>query len=262
MRIGELAAMAGVSTRAVRHYHASGVLPEPLRRSNGYREYGADDLLRLLRVVRLTDLGLNLAEVRSALTAEAGDVRALLAQVISDLEEQEALLRSRRIRLAAALASDAAWPTTPEVSALLDRLAWHQVDPRLRASEQSLLELSQASMSPTEFAALSQAYAQLTESPEATRLGAELGARLAELSSASPDNERVTSLAADLAEASATFGEFFGQAAGPAADEAPDSPWALFLDTMSPAQQECLRLAAELHDAAQLRDTASTAEIR
>ncbi|WP_260615593.1 MerR family DNA-binding transcriptional regulator [Microbispora sp. KK1-11] len=29
MRIGELAALAGVSTRTVRHYHHLGVLPEP-----------------------------------------------------------------------------------------------------------------------------------------------------------------------------------------------------------------------------------------
>lgn len=70
MRIGELATLAGVSTRAVRHYHASGVLPDPVRLSNGYRDYGAADLIRLLRVVRLTKIGLTLSEVRSVLTDE------------------------------------------------------------------------------------------------------------------------------------------------------------------------------------------------
>ncbi|GAT66905.1 merR family transcriptional regulator [Planomonospora sphaerica] len=40
MRIGELAALAGVSTRTVRHYHRLGLLPEPERRANGYRVYG------------------------------------------------------------------------------------------------------------------------------------------------------------------------------------------------------------------------------
>ncbi|MFD0852085.1 MerR family DNA-binding transcriptional regulator, partial [Actinomadura adrarensis] len=39
MRIGELAALVGVSTRTVRHYHHLGLLPEPERRANGYREY-------------------------------------------------------------------------------------------------------------------------------------------------------------------------------------------------------------------------------
>ncbi|MBV9856444.1 MAG: MerR family DNA-binding transcriptional regulator, partial [Streptosporangiaceae bacterium] len=31
MRIGELAGLAGVSTRAIRHYHQIGLLPEPAR---------------------------------------------------------------------------------------------------------------------------------------------------------------------------------------------------------------------------------------
>lgn len=39
MRIGEYAALVGVSTRTVRHYHHLGLLPEPARLSNGYRDY-------------------------------------------------------------------------------------------------------------------------------------------------------------------------------------------------------------------------------
>ena len=35
MRIGELAALVGVSTRTVRHYHHEGLLPEPERLANG-----------------------------------------------------------------------------------------------------------------------------------------------------------------------------------------------------------------------------------
>lgn len=67
MRIGELAAVAGLSTRAIRHYHRRGVLPEPARRPNGYREYGLRDAILLARVRRLTELGLGLDEVRDAL---------------------------------------------------------------------------------------------------------------------------------------------------------------------------------------------------
>ncbi len=43
MRIGEIAGIVGVSTRAVRHYHRIGLLPEPPRRANGYREYTLRD---------------------------------------------------------------------------------------------------------------------------------------------------------------------------------------------------------------------------
>lgn len=47
MRIGEIAALIGVTPRAVRHYHHLGLLPEPVRRSNGYREYGIRDAVLL-----------------------------------------------------------------------------------------------------------------------------------------------------------------------------------------------------------------------
>ncbi|MFI7445977.1 MerR family transcriptional regulator [Nonomuraea sp. NPDC049714] len=57
MRIGELAALLGVSTRTVRRYHRQGVLPEPSRRANGYREYGLRDAIVLARVRRLVELG-------------------------------------------------------------------------------------------------------------------------------------------------------------------------------------------------------------
>ena len=41
LTIGQLAAYAGVTVRAVRHYHAKGLLPEPQRDHSGYRRYDA-----------------------------------------------------------------------------------------------------------------------------------------------------------------------------------------------------------------------------
>ena len=41
LTIGQLAAYAGVTTRAVRHYHQVGLLPEPERDASGYRTYAA-----------------------------------------------------------------------------------------------------------------------------------------------------------------------------------------------------------------------------
>lgn len=60
MRSGELARLADVSVRALRHYHQLGVLPEPERGSNGYREYDVHDLVRVLRIKRLASLGIPL----------------------------------------------------------------------------------------------------------------------------------------------------------------------------------------------------------
>jgi hypothetical protein len=58
LSIGEVARLAGVTPRTVRHYHATGLLAEPSRDSPGYRRYGAADLIALVRVVRLRALGM------------------------------------------------------------------------------------------------------------------------------------------------------------------------------------------------------------
>lgn len=64
----ELADLAGTTVRAVRHYHDIGLLEEPHRRSNGYKEYRVAHLVRVLRIKRLTDLGFTLPQI-----AEIGD---------------------------------------------------------------------------------------------------------------------------------------------------------------------------------------------
>lgn len=59
----EIAELAGTSLRAVRHYHEVGLLPEPERRSNGYKQYGVAHLVRLVRIKRLVDLGFSLPQI-------------------------------------------------------------------------------------------------------------------------------------------------------------------------------------------------------
>ncbi|MGW2543045.1 MerR family transcriptional regulator [Kitasatospora sp. NPDC001574] len=129
MRIGEVAALVGVTPRAVRHYHHLGLLPEPLRRSNGYREYGIRDAVLLARIRRLTELGVGLDEVRDVLAdAEGHDLREVLEELDADLARQEALLRERRSRLAALLVQAQegsllpGGPVSPELAGLLASL--------------------------------------------------------------------------------------------------------------------------------------------
>jgi DNA-binding transcriptional MerR regulator len=63
MRIGELAARAGTTTRTLRYYESRGLLPAR-RGENGYRTYDEHDL-RLLRQIRtLQDFGFDLEETR------------------------------------------------------------------------------------------------------------------------------------------------------------------------------------------------------
>ncbi|MFH8724550.1 MerR family transcriptional regulator [Streptomyces termitum] len=126
MRIGEIAALVGVTPRAVRHYHHLGLLPEPARRANGYRVYGVRDAVLLARIRRLTELGLGLDEVRDVLADEAGrELVEVLEELDADLARQEAVLRGRRERLAGLLGEARAGrladgaPVSPELAGLL-----------------------------------------------------------------------------------------------------------------------------------------------
>lgn len=67
MRSNEVAKLAGVTVRTLRHYHQMGVLPEPARSGNGYRDYSAADLARVLRIKRLASLGFPLACIGTVL---------------------------------------------------------------------------------------------------------------------------------------------------------------------------------------------------
>src|SRR5512138_1269073 len=101
MRIGELADLVGISTRAIRHYHRVGLLPEPARRGNGYRDYALRDAVALARVRRLAELGLSLAEAGDVLAGDAGrDLAEILRELDADLADQESDIRRRRARLA------------------------------------------------------------------------------------------------------------------------------------------------------------------
>lgn len=61
MRAGEAAAAAGVTVKALRYYEGLGLL-RPLRGSNGYRVYRADDVRAASQIRALTALGLSTSE--------------------------------------------------------------------------------------------------------------------------------------------------------------------------------------------------------
>ncbi|MEV7160451.1 MerR family transcriptional regulator [Streptomyces misionensis] len=63
MRIGELAARAGTTTRALRYYEARGLLPAR-RDEKGHRRYDEDDLGLLRQIRMLQDFGFELEETR------------------------------------------------------------------------------------------------------------------------------------------------------------------------------------------------------
>ncbi len=63
MRIGDAAAAAGTTPRALRLYEQRGLLLPPPRTSSGQREYGPRDIARIRLVRQLLALGLTLEDV-------------------------------------------------------------------------------------------------------------------------------------------------------------------------------------------------------
>lgn len=64
MRIGDAAAAAGATPRALRFYEENGLLPPPRRTPSGQRVYGPLDIARIRVIRQLLDLGLTVADVR------------------------------------------------------------------------------------------------------------------------------------------------------------------------------------------------------
>ena len=110
MRIGELADLAAVSVRTVRYYHQRGILAEPERRANGYRDYTVDHLVALVRIRQLVQTGLPLSQAGAiasdAASAAAGPVGEATLDEIDDILRRkiDALTRQRE-RLAEARAN-------------------------------------------------------------------------------------------------------------------------------------------------------------
>ncbi|SNT63218.1 DNA-binding transcriptional regulator, MerR family [Asanoa hainanensis] len=88
----ELAELAGTTVNTIRHYHRLGLLDEPSRRYNGYKQYGVRDLVCLLRIRRLTDLGMPLAQIGEVARGDSSP--EALRQLDADLATRIEHLRS------------------------------------------------------------------------------------------------------------------------------------------------------------------------
>lgn len=67
MRIGDLAAAAGLSARTIRFYEQARLLSEPPRTPSGYRDYPPETPARLAFIRHAQAAGFTLAEIRSIL---------------------------------------------------------------------------------------------------------------------------------------------------------------------------------------------------
>ncbi|GHD16022.1 MerR family transcriptional regulator [Streptomyces violarus] len=134
LTIGELAAYAGVTVRAVRHYHAKGLLPEPERDHSGYRRYDAGAVVELIRIRTLAEAGVPLARVRELLQAGEEEFASAVADIDGRLETEIRERQRHRARIAR-LASGDSLALPPEVVGFLDRLRALGVDERIVQAE-------------------------------------------------------------------------------------------------------------------------------
>ncbi|WP_026551342.1 heavy metal-responsive transcriptional regulator [Arthrobacter sp. H20] len=114
MRIGEVAAASGVTTKALRFYEERGLLPYADRSTNGYRDYPEETISRIEFIRRSQVAGLALAEIldilriRDAGNAPCGHVRDQLSVHLKNLDQQIAELTALRESVAGFYESAAA----------------------------------------------------------------------------------------------------------------------------------------------------------
>ena len=187
--IGQLAAYAGVTIRAVRHYHERGLLEEPPRDSSGYRRYGAEHAVALVKIRTLAEAGVPLARVDELLAAGPDRFTAAIAEIDRGLERRvEQLLRVRE-RIARLHAGDRLF-VSAEVADFLELLEALGVSRRAVRTERDGWILMQA-VSPEQAAVLIADKRAAMDDPEFRGLYVAYDAAF----DWSPDDPRLTALA-------------------------------------------------------------------
>lgn len=93
--IGELSNHTGVSTQTIRYYEKIGLLQDPMRASNGYRQYDDSDIERLKFITRARQLDFSLDDVDEILALK--ERREAPCRYVMDLMEQQMRAIEQRI---------------------------------------------------------------------------------------------------------------------------------------------------------------------
>ena len=148
--IGQLADYAGVTVKAVRHYHQRGLLAEPPRDASGYRRYSAQHAIELVKIKTLAEAGVPLARITELLAADPDRFAAAIAEIDLDLQKRaEELLRTREQIAQIGVGEDLF--VSAEVAGYLDQLHELGVSQRTVQMERDIWILLQ-SASPKEAA--------------------------------------------------------------------------------------------------------------
>ena len=97
MKIHELSKQSGIHLETIRYYEKMGLMPEPKRRANGYRDYDEASLKQLKFIKTCRALDFSLAEIKyfNALKTQQSqhcEVDSMLAKHLVSVEEKVAEL--------------------------------------------------------------------------------------------------------------------------------------------------------------------------
>lgn len=204
LTISELASYAGVTVRAVRHYHAKGLLPEPERDHSGYRRYDAKAVVELIKIRTLAESGVPLARVQELLAADEEEFEAAVAEIDRRLR-REIRERQEHRRQIARLAAGDSLSVPGEVVGYLDELRARGVPEALVEGERDGWILMAARWPEKIPDLIADKLAQL-EDPRTVQLYQLIG----ELLELGPDEKRLNAVAdliAEIAEQAAERGD-------------------------------------------------------
>ena len=190
LTISQLASYAGVTVRAVRHYHEKGLLPEPERDHSGYRRYDAKAVVDLIRIRVLADAGVPLARIQELLSADEDQFAAAVAEIDARLRVEITEREQHRQRITR-LAAGESLALPPEGVAYLQRLRDLGMPERLVEVERDSWILALAANPPERIAEAMELKAELLDDPEFVDVLRSLG----EMAGPDPDDMRLPELA-------------------------------------------------------------------
>jgi DNA-binding transcriptional MerR regulator len=189
LTIGQLAAYAGVTIKAVRVYHERNLLPEPPRDASGYRRYGAEHAIQLVKIRTLADAGVPLARIKELLAAGPERFAAAIDEIDGALRKRAEEIRRTRQRIAQLRGGDRLF-VPDEVAGYLDVLRGIGVSERSVRLERDLWVLLR-SAAPDQAAAWIADKLDAVEDPEFRALNVAYDAAF----DWSPDDPRLPALA-------------------------------------------------------------------
>lgn len=99
MKVGQLAKQTGLTVRTLHYYEEVGLLVPARRTEAGHRLYGADEVVRLQKVMLLRQLGFSLEDIRAGLDQPGFSLAHAVALRLARLEEEMALQQQLHRRL-------------------------------------------------------------------------------------------------------------------------------------------------------------------